>query len=147
MKYLTFVLLVLVLTCCTLNSTQETSLNQHVSKYIKAKNNCLITGVIGFTYPAYVKELKQTGNKEFMRVFNCNDSTSLQNKLSIPIYRAAKTSEKMIQVKYELDDSQTSQNSHFLYAISEDDGKTWYFLPGEVYNNVTSCTKLKRLFN
>lgn len=150
--YLPISILLLVITSCSLNSEQETSLNQHLTKFLRAKNECMLVGVVGFTYPEYIKELKEQGDSTFLSKIDCTNS-QLENSFfySDPTLRKIEKQKDEIHVFYELkvDDKMGEKVGlkKGLYAISKDNGQKWYFLMEEVYKDSKSCPKLKRLIN
>ncbi|MCO5260962.1 MAG: hypothetical protein M9916_12535 [Crocinitomicaceae bacterium] len=148
---LPFFALAIVLVSCTLNAEQETSLNQHLGKYIKAKNNCMLVGIIGFTYPQYVRELKEQGDSIFLQTIDCTQDNK-NKQLYDPIIRSSAKDGNNIHVYCELkiEATKNEKSTEELYktiAISEDKGKTWYFIPFEVYQDKQHCKAMKRLIN
>lgn len=138
------------LVACTLNSKQETSLNQHISKYLKARNGCMVVGLVGFTYPEYVRELKNQGDSVLLQAMDCSESHKKGISYKDPTLRKIKKENTKIHIYYELDiengnSGKTERRAEGLYAISEDNGKSWYFLTKEIYNDNSVCKSLDRL--
>lgn len=139
-----------ILASCSLNADQETALNQHVSRYLKAKNGCMVVGLVGFTHPDYIRELKQQGDSVLLKKMDCSESYQQGIKYTDPTLRRTQTSDDTIHVYYELDvekgtDGTKQRRAEGVYAISEDDGKTWFFLSKEVYQDKQVCPSFHRL--
>lgn len=146
---LLFSFIIIVLSSCTLNAVQETSLHHHLTNYLKARNSCMLVGIVGFTYPEYIRELKNEGDSIFLQTIDCTKLSS-QNRLTNPTIRMSKKEGNQIHIYYDLDvesvkDGGIKKRFEGLLAITEDDGKTWYFLPKTVYSDKNKCTSLKRL--
>lgn len=144
-----FSFLVIVLSSCLLNAEQEAALQQHLNNYLKAKNNCMLVGIVGFTYPEYIRELKEEGDSIFLQTIDC---TKLPNhtRLTNPTIRSSKKEGNQIHIYYQLDvknlkDDSVKKQIDGLIAISEDNGDSWYFLPKIIYSDKSKCTRLKRL--
>lgn len=147
---LSFILFLITLAACTLNSEQESSLNQHVSKYIQARNGCMIVGIVGFTHPEYVKELQDQGDSVLLKAMDCNKDYEKGIRYNDPTLRKVKKDKDKIHVYYELDIEKgrsgiIERRAEGLYAISEDNGRSWYFLTKDVYTDKNSCKSIPRL--
>lgn len=139
-----------ILFSCSLNSDQEASLNQHLSKYLQARNGCMMVGIVGFTYPEYIRELKDQGDSALIKAMDCSQNIEKGIFYSDPTLRKVKKENNRIHVYYEVDVANnragnSTKRAEGLYAISEDDGVTWFFLPKEVYSDKNTCASLKRL--
>lgn len=143
-------LLLSILISCSLNSDQEASLNQHLSKYIQARNGCMMVGIVGFTHPEYIRELKNQGDSVLLKKMDCNQNFENGTFYSDPTLRKVKAKDDRIHVYYEVDVSQgrygtPNRRAEGMYAISEDKGKTWFFLPKDIYTDTAACKPLERL--
>lgn len=148
--FLTSMLTVLLFSC-TLNSEQEASLNQNLSRYLKARNNCMKTGIIGFTHPDYVLEVKNESDSAFLKAFDCKNYGDAV-RFSDPTLRKTVKEKDVIHIYYELDVETgntgiVKRRGEGLYALSEDNGKTWYFLMKDIYENKNSSKSIKRLID
>lgn len=140
-----------ILFSCILNSEQESSLNQNLSRYIKARNSCMVTGIIGFTHPVYVQEVKHESDSAFLKAFDC-ENYGKAVRFTDPTLRKTIKKNNIIHVYYELDvetgnTGVVNRRSEGLYAISEDDGKTWHFLMKDIYEDRNISKSIKRLLN
>lgn len=141
----------LILFSCTLNSDQESSLNQSLSRYLKTRNSCMVTGIVGFTHPAYVQEMKNESDSAFLKAFDC-ENYGKAVRFSDPTLRKTAKEKNIIHVFYELDVETgntgiVNRRSEGLYALSEDNGKTWYFLMKDIYEDKNRSKSVKRLIN
>jgi hypothetical protein len=142
-----FLLVMLLVSACTLNSEQERNLNQSLSDYLLAKNECRMVNLVAFTYPELVASIRAEGDSTFMAYFNCSsDSVYLDDPT---ILNSVKKS-KEIQVCYELR-GRKMNNVEFgtfkeqLVAVSHDNGKSWFFLSKKDYVDKSRISKLKKL--
>ena len=142
MKYTHLFLLctlsVILFHACTLNSTQETALNQHLSHYLNAKKNCSGVGLAGFSHPEYVKEVKDLGDSTFQTTFTCNEK--YRGFTFDATLRKSASKGDVIQIYYQLDaynpnSGERMKRVETIVALSDDDGKKWYFVPKDVYND------------
>lgn len=128
---------------CTLNSNQEKSLNIHISKYIDSRNSCQLLGIVGYTYPEFVFELKMNNDSTFLSHFECETN---KNHYTNPTIRSSKKKNNQIQILFELDET-FQKHKERIISISVDNGKTWYFLPDSIYQDKTKCKNLNRLLS
>ena len=144
---LVFLLVMLLISACTLNSEQERNLNQSLSDYLLAKNECRMVNLVAFTYPELVASIKAEGDSSFMAYFNCSaDSVYFDD----PTIRSSVKKNKEIQVCYELrarkmNNVEFGTFKHELIAISHDTGKSWFFMDKKEYANKSRISKLKKL--
>ena len=69
-KYSFFLLLLIVLSSCSLNSTQEQSLNSAKVSYINSKNNGSVMSYVAYTLPEAVAYYKSKGDSVFQKRFD-----------------------------------------------------------------------------
>lgn len=148
--FIQLTILAVVLASCTLNASQEASLNQSVSKYVYARNECALVGLVGFTYPPFIKELKEQGDSVFLQKFDCLENGTFQIELENPTLRTVEKEGSNMHVLYEFDayireDNKPLKEKKKLVAISENEGLNWFFMPFEDYSDTKNCTSLKRL--
>lgn len=110
----------------------------------------MIIGLVGFTYPSYVKELKNKGDDTLKKVFDCTENAEKYVFYSNPTLRQIKKVGETIHGYYEVDIQKEKYGTQIkrgdgFYVISEDDGKTWFFLTKEIYDNPNECKNLSRL--
>ena len=137
------VVLIAFLQSCILNSKQEASLNKHVSKYTYALNDCKTMGVVGYTFPSYVRELLAKGDAVFIDSLKCNSNQFIY----VPYQTSVKKNGDEIQAKYEfsMEFGDGISGKSCFYAISVDNGNNWYFLNKHVYESTEYCKDLTRL--
>lgn len=138
------------LVACTLTADQEASLNSSVSRYIQARNECQVVGLVGFTHPELVKDFKSQGDSVFQQKFDCKDNPDYFNLIQNPTLRSTVKEGKTIHVLYDFDeynqeDDVLSRRAFELVAISDNDGENWFFMPWKNYADKSQCKNLKRL--
>lgn len=137
----------LLLTACTLNGEQEKKLNESLSAYVFARNECQVISYVAFTYPDLVAQYKSQGDSLFKEQFNCNkDSIYLED----PTIRQTEKKGADIHVLYDLtayneNTGDVEKVKHQVVAISHDDGNSWFFLDRAVYVDKSLLPKLERL--
>lgn len=137
-----------ILGACTLSATQEKKLNESLSAYINARNECLVVSYVAFTYPEIVMNYRSQSDSVFKAAFDCNSDTLY---LQDPIVRSTLKERETIHVKYDLDvfnknTGERLKEKHTLYAISEDSGNSWFFMNNKEYVDKTMLPNFKRLF-
>lgn len=145
------ILILLLVFSCTLSASQEQELNKQTGVYLDAveKNTSLL--VIAKTHPAFVRYARDKGTDYFKTVFDASNQEQIV--FSNPVMKEVKISEKgEIHVLYEIekeyfDSGETKDATVKLVAISEDDGKTWFFLEYPLYRNRSICKDIPRLIN
>lgn len=147
-KLVVFLLAVIILGSCTLSATQEKKLNESLSVYVNARNECLVVSYVAFTYPEIVMNYKSQSDSVFKAAFDCNSDTLY---LQDPTVRSTKKEKETIHVKYDLDvfnknTGERLKEKHALYAISEDNGSSWFFMNRKEYVDKTMLPNFKRLF-
>lgn len=135
---------------CTLSAKQEATLNSALSKYIIARNDCQVVGLVGFTYPELVKEYKQISDSVFQYNFDCDKNPAYYYAIQNATLRSTSKENSSIHVLYEFDgygekEDEYQKRNFKLVAISENNGENWYFLPWTEYINQALCKNLKRL--
>ncbi len=135
---------------CNLTAEQEASLNSSLSKYIKARNECQVVGLVGFTHPDLVSDYKSLGDSIFQHKFDCDKNVEYFNEINNATLRSTAKVGESIHILYDFDEtnpesSKATRRSFELVAISENDGKNWFFIPWRDYSDPKNCKKLKRL--
>lgn len=141
----------LLLVACTLNSEQERSLNAALTRYIDARNEGNVTVTVACTYPSAVAYYTAQGDSIFKLHFD------LSNVDEKPILRDGSQTEaesdgQNYQIKYAFKqvyaiDGAYEKEKAILIALSENDGKTWFFLDEEDYWNDDIVKPSKRLLS
>ncbi|MDF3027128.1 MAG: hypothetical protein K0S23_1435 [Fluviicola sp.] len=146
LKYLSFLIVILLAAACTLSAEQENRLNKQLSKYIKSYNTNNTLEYAGLTHPAVVRYYTSLGDSQFIQHFS-NPNQQASN-LDNPLFREMKSEGKWIERKYTIrkESDKESDNSYELYAISSDGGNNWFFLTEEDYF-LKKIPLKKRLFS
>lgn len=134
---------------CTLSAKQEAALNSSLAKYIHARNDCELVGLVGFTYPELVKQYKDAGDSLFQYKFNCEENPEYYYAIQNATLRSTVKENNEIQVLYEFDgygekEDEYKKRNFELIAISENNGENWFFIPMTDYKNDTLCKGLTR---
>ncbi len=142
--------LLLILCQCTLSARQEEALNSSLAKYMQARNECMVTGLVGFTYPELVRDFKEAGDSLFSGKFDCDNNPEYYYAIQNATLRSTESEGEMIQVLYEFDgygelEDEYKKRNFKLVAVSENDGENWFFIPWKDYTNDTLCRNLKHL--
>lgn len=133
-----FVLLLLIV-ACTLSGKQEKSLNDAMSSYLDARNNASLKTYIDCIHPNALAYYKSQGDSIFMNNFNLNreensvflyDGHLLATVMDGKDIHAKYHYEGVLETEYEIKGTDV-----FIYALSPNDGKSWYFLDYEDYFN------------
>ena len=138
-KHLCLFILLFAIGSCSLNSTQEDSLNQAKNKYIEARNKGIIITYVEFTHPKVVRYYKDLGDNVFIDRFDLEvgvGSLFLQDGA----IKETNWDGDNIHVKYEFlgvleTEFRLEGSQEFIYAMSGDDGKSWHFVEEKDYYN------------
>ncbi len=149
-KWLFFLSISCLLLACSLNSEQERQLNKSLSNYLNAKNSGSILEYSSLIYPELIREWKTSGIDTLKEKVKLKTDTTELKHYDNPFIILTKKENKTIQIKYQLDCYQNEYTSSektkvYLYAISDNEGKSWFFIGEKDYLNPQTCKKLKRL--
>lgn len=146
-----FILLILipVFYACSLNSSQEKSLNKHFGLYIQSLRNKSTLVQVSMTHPAFVKYIKSKGNHYFKTNFSSNPKEEYP-EFFYPKIEKIEFDKNNIHVLYEVQKDyiyygENKIDSLKIVAISENDGKNWYFVNYSLYSNKDICKNVPRL--
>ena len=145
---LSFILLLLA-SSCSLNATQEASLNNAKTSFINSKNNGTVMSYVAFTLPDVVAYYKDQGDSIFQQRFDLS-SLETKNFLTNGNIRIVEQKSPLIHVKYEftkVDFEDVNQSKVYIYALSDNDGKSWFFAEEKDYKNDAILPASKRLIN
>lgn len=143
-KNLAVIFLGFILFSCSLDANQEKSLNKSIIKYLFSINRELKLSIAAATHPLILRELKEDGHEKL--------KSYLAPKYNIWTDAViGKTKIKGVIIHIELKVAQVSKETYEkndkrirLYAISEDNGKNWYFVDYKLYET-DYCKKFKRI--
>lgn len=148
--YFLFLILPSIFFACSLNSEQEKNLNTALSIYLNARNSGEATLYVACTHPDAVAYYTAQGDSIFKTRYNLaniEEQAYLQDANLLEI----KTEGTEIHVRYSLLsirewDVQNPSKEVFLFAISQNDGKSWFFIDEEDYFSDAIFNIKKRLF-
>jgi hypothetical protein len=132
------------ITSCSLNAEQERNLNKSIIKYLFSVNRELKLSIAAATHPLILRELKEESDEKLKAYLEpkhhiWTDAIIGKSKIKGEIFH--------IELKVALVSKETYEiapNRIRLYAVSEDNGKNWYFIDYEIYES-DYCKKFKRL--
>ncbi len=147
-RALFYSLFVLLLGACSLSASQEQELNKQTGLYLDAYERNSVLVIVSKTHPSFVKYAKSKGMAYFKSVFENENREELV--YINPVIQEIQRKDDYIQVLYEVDNEyiQNGENQHKksrFVALSDDDGKNWYFLNYATYSNKKICKDIPRL--
>lgn len=131
------ILLLIVLFGCALSADQERALSEAQRSYVDARNNADILKFIGYTHPSVIAHYKNQADSSFQEKFDLsNDPFTIQDG-TIRLIKQKGTS---FHVDYLFKTLEKGSFGVFgddvhIIAISEDNGKSWFFLDEKDYRN------------
>ncbi len=136
---------------CTLSADQEATLNRSINNHLSAMNEGRMLQYLSEIHPLAVRYYKDKGDSVFEAHFelkNMNSEVYYQD----PIIKQIEKEGDVIHVEFEvleissnLFDEQASPLK--VFALSSDNGKTWYFLHDNDYTDDHVLKKEERLIN
>jgi hypothetical protein len=143
-------LLLLFAVGCTLSADQEAALNNARIEYTNARNNGQVMTYVAYTHPDAVAHYKELGDSAFVAKFGSENRLLEAKFIQDANIRDTEMDGDHIHVKYsflEIDqfDFTLEQNELFIIAISDDDGKNWFFIEEEDYRNTEIIPEDKQL--
>ncbi len=130
MKIIAIISTLLLLTACSLNATQEASLNNAKTSFINAKNNGSVMSYVAFTLPDAVAYYQKQGDSVFQKRFDLSEN-NYNTFIQDGNIRKITQKDGVIQVKFEfleVNMDEVSKENQILYALSDNDGESWFFL-------------------
>lgn len=146
------VLLLLAFAGCSLNSDQEKSLNDAMSKYLKSRNEEQLMAYIAYTHPNAVAYYLAKGDSAFKKRFTIVNDEGFAPYLQDGNIREIKKEGNKIHVRYAFllvtdDYYEVKGEDAYIYAISEDEGNSWYFIDEKDYLNNEIVKAKERLID
>ncbi len=131
------ILLLFVLIGCSLNADQERFLSEAQRAYVEARNEADVLKYVGYTHPSVIAYYKNDEDSAFQNKFDLSSQSFTIQDGSI---RFIKTKGSSIHVDYIFKTVEKGSFGEFgedihIMAISEDNGKTWFFLDEMDYRN------------
>lgn len=149
MKTIYFLLLMAIITSCTLNSTQEKSLQNALNEYVKLHNEGKVTGFAALTHPSVLKYYNNLGENAFAQKFELVDTSYNSATWQNAIIRSTKKEKEKIHVLYRIKEIPSEKDldpKHIhIVAISKDNGINWLFIDEQDYRNDKIFRKENRL--
>ncbi|MCE3295868.1 MAG: hypothetical protein K0R65_1582 [Crocinitomicaceae bacterium] len=147
-KTLICLLSLILLGACSLSASQEQELNKQTGIYLDAQERNALLVVVSKTHPSFVRYAKSKGESYFKNVFENEAGEELV--FINPMIRKIESKGDHLQVLYEVEkeyiqNGENHRNSSRFVALSDDEGKTWYFLDHATYANKKICRDIPRL--
>ena len=129
---------------CSLNAEQERNLNKSIIKFLFSVNKELKLSVAAATHPLILRQLKEDGHEKLKSYlapkYNIwTDAVIGKTKIKGDVIHIELKVAQVSKETYEKNERRTR-----LYAISEDNGKNWYFVDYKLYES-DYCKKFKRI--
>ena len=142
-----FGLLLFFFQACTLSASQEASLNSAKTSFIKSKNEGLVLSYVAFTLPEVVAFYKNQSDSSFQKRFDLS-GVSEEVYLTDGNVKEVVSEGMNIHVKYDFQNSQSEEDTReMVFALSKNDGKSWFFVEDRDYFNKNIIPDGKRLIN
>lgn len=143
-------LLFLLLAACTLSASQEATLQKAMSSYITAHNDGAVMAYVGFTHPTVVGFYQDKGDSVFRERFELFTPENGGDFLQDGKIKVIETKGNVIHVHYIFDSFRTrgldqEVSDHDIIAISNDEGKSWFFADKIDYQNDSIFNPKERL--
>ena len=107
----------------------------------------LVLSYVAFTLPEVVAFYKNQSDSSFQKRFDLS-SINAEVYLMDGNVKEVVSKGMNIHVKYDFHNSQSEENTReMIFALSNNDGKSWYFAEGEDYFNTNIIPEGKRLIN
>ena len=141
-----FGLLLLIFQACTLSASQEASLNSAKTSFIKSKNEGMVMSYVAFTLPEVVSYYKNQSDSSFQQKFNLSENNRVS--LTNSNVKKVKRDEDVIHEKYDFYDSKkVVDERQVIFALSKNNGKSWFFIDRIDYFNNNIFPENKRLIS
>ena len=137
----------LLLSSCSLSSSQEVALNTAKTSYINSKNNGTVMSYVAFTLPEVVAFYKNQSDSIFQERFDLS-SDEFSDFLTNGNIREIVKNSPEIHVKYEFTNvnvEDVASSKVIVFALSKNDGITWFFAEKNDYFNDEILSPEKRL--
>ena len=144
-----YLILLLILGACSLSPDQETSLNKAMTMYINARNEGGVTAYVAYTHPAAVAHYTALGDSVFKSRYDLsavNDNPFLKDGTILEI----ESEGSRLHIKYSFVSlaplySDERSKEVYLFAISENNGESWFFIDEEDYFDTDIIKEKDRL--
>lgn len=147
-KIVLYIFLAVLVGACSLSASQEQELNKQTGIYLDAHERNAILVVVSKTHPSFVKYAKSKGGSYFKSVF---ENDQMEELVYInPMIEKIRNKGDHLQVLYKVEkeyirNGENHRDKSNFVALSDDDGKTWYFLDYATYANKKICREIPRL--
>lgn len=147
LKWISGISIFVLLAACTMSASQEEALNKQTSLYLKSLNEGAVLYAVSRTHPAYVKYVKEKGDSFFTKTFTPEPIS--EYSFTSPSIEHIEKKGNHIHVKFRIEEyayyGTTEEQKDRLIAISEDAGKTWFFMPFSIYKDKSIGKDLIRI--
>lgn len=134
---LKYLLLLFLVAACSLNADQEATLNKAVNVYLESRNEGSVISYVAMVHPNVVSHYKTKGDEIFLSKFDLSTDNGLLQDGTI---KEVEKDNRKIHVLYEFvrvdfDYQESDVKKVKIAAVSEDAGKTWFFIEYVDYTN------------
>lgn len=145
-------LITLLFSACSLNGRQEKALNKAVAKYTESHNEEQLISYISYIHPNAVAYYLEKGDSVFKERYTLVNKNGISPFLQDGNIREIESDGNRIHVRYQflkiVDGLYDIKGDEvYIYAVSEDDGKSWYFIDEVDYLNDAIIKPADRLID
>lgn len=150
MRILLFISFVVILiTSCTLNAEQEATLSESTTRYLESRQNGAVLAFVSMHHPEIVRYYKEQGDSIFLKKFAVKKEDYY---LDDPSIRKTKQDGQVIHVLYEAKTissewGTTDEITREFVAISENNGRNWFYADKSDYVDKSIASNMKRLLD
>jgi hypothetical protein len=144
-----FIFIFLLAGSCTLNAEQEATLSESTTRYLESRRNGAVLAFVSMHHPDVVRYFKDQGDSTFLKKFSVKKE---EYYLVDPSIRETEKDGQIIHVLYEAKTIESewgtteNEKSEFV-AISENNGRNWFYIDKSDYVDKTIASNLKRLID
>lgn len=149
MRTLFFYSILLILSSCTLNAEQEATLSESTTRYLESIRNGAVLAFVSMHHPEVVRYYKERGDSLFLKKFSVEKEDYY---IIDPSIRETEKEGDYIHVLYEAKtisnewETTDEVKSEFV-AISENNGRNWFYVDKSDYVDKSVASKMKRILD
>ena len=142
-------LMVQFLSSCSLNAEQEATLSESTTNYTEARKAGALLAYVSIQHPLVVRYYKEKGDSAFLKKFTVEPKDYFSED---PVIRRIEKQDDDIHVLYEAKIIQSEWESggdevRRFVALSENNGRNWFFIDWSDYVDKSIATGLIRLID
>lgn len=147
LKLIIFLVALILIASCTLNAEQEASLSESTTRYLESRKNGAVLAYVSMHHPKVVRHYKDQGDSVFLQKFTVKPGAYY---LDDPTIRKSKKEGETIHVLYKAKAIESEWNTNVnqireFVAISENNGRSWFYVDKTDYVDKSIARDLDRL--